>query len=115
MSSNPPTFQLLISEQCDRTWYTIDGGKQNFTFTGLKGTINQKAWRSMPDGEITITFYAEDLVGHIGYAEVTINKLFDVTDYYPIIILGVVGFLSILTIFIVLFRRRRRRKRLNNL
>ncbi|MCK5609093.1 right-handed parallel beta-helix repeat-containing protein [Candidatus Pacearchaeota archaeon] len=115
LSSNPPTFQLLISEQCDRTWYTIDGGKQNFTFTGLKGTINQKAWRSMPDGEVTITFYAEDLVGHIGYAEVTINKLFDVTDYYPIIILGVVGFLSILTIFIVLFRRRRRRKRLNNL
>lgn len=107
--SNPPTFELLINEPVDRTWYTIDGGKHNITFTGLKGTINQNIWGSMPDGEVTIIFYAEDLVGNIGYAEVTINKLFDVTEYYPVIILGVVGFSSILSIFIIRYKRRRKR------
>ena len=108
--SNPPTFELLINEHCDRTWYTIDGGKHNITFTGLKGPINQNVWASMPDGEVTITFYAEDFGGNIGYAEVNVNKLFDVTQFYPIIILSVVGFASIISIFIVLYRRRRKRR-----
>jgi parallel beta-helix repeat protein len=109
--SNPPTFLLYISEQTVRTWYTLDGGMHNVTFTGLEGTINQDIWTSTPNEWITITFYAEDLVGNIGSAEVMIHKLFDISQYYPIIILGVVGVSSVLISSIVLIRRRRRRKK----
>ena len=72
---NPPTFELSINESnLVSTWYTIDGGITNYTFSGLTGMVNQIAWNNKGSGLITISFYANDSLGHIGFKDVQISK-----------------------------------------
>ncbi len=56
------------------TWYTIDEGNTNFTFTGSTGTINQTVWFSLEDGTVKLIFYAKDTIGNIGSNEILIRK-----------------------------------------
>ncbi|MFX1501319.1 MAG: WD40 repeat domain-containing protein [Promethearchaeota archaeon] len=56
------------------TWYTIDGGLTNYTFSGLTGFINQTAWDEAEDGDLTINFYANNSLGDVGFKEVHILK-----------------------------------------
>ena len=72
-----PSFNLSIIEvSLNTTWYTIDGGLNNYTFTGLNGTILQLLWDEIPDLQnITITFYANDSQGRIGSASVVVQKV----------------------------------------
>jgi len=58
----------------DAIWYTLDGGITNYTITSLSGTLNQTAWDDLSEGSVTIRFYASDVLGRIGYQEVTIVK-----------------------------------------
>ncbi|MEE8478952.1 MAG: hypothetical protein V3S42_02990, partial [Candidatus Neomarinimicrobiota bacterium] len=55
---------------------SLNGGV-NTTFTGPTGSINQTLWDALPEGNVTIRFYANDFCGGTGFAEVTIRK--DVT------------------------------------
>ena len=74
-SINPPNFDISIEEGvANLTWYTLDDGITNKTFTGLTGTIDQVLWGSTSDGPVTIRFYANDSIGNIAFEEVTINK-----------------------------------------
>ena len=69
-----PSFNVEIYHaNLDSMWYTIDGGATNITFT-TNGTINHSAWSALSDGVITIQFYANDTIGIIGFAEVSIRK-----------------------------------------
>ncbi|MFX0104976.1 MAG: DUF2341 domain-containing protein [Candidatus Hodarchaeota archaeon] len=78
-AENPPGFDITIAElSLNTTWYTIDNGASNITFTGLTGTINQTEWDEEFDGPIIIRFYANDTFGKINYNEITIFK--DITD-----------------------------------
>ena len=56
------------------TWYTIDGGLTNITFSGLIGLIDQDEWYVALEGQITITFYAQDRAGNIGTETVIVIK-----------------------------------------
>jgi len=56
------------------TWYTLDNGITNITFTGLSGTINQAVWDYFDFGIITLRFYINDSFGKIGFDEVSIRK-----------------------------------------
>ncbi len=70
-----PTFNLSITEiNLNSTWYTLDDGITNTTFTELEGIIDQTLWWNMPIGLVTIRFYAEDVVGNVGYSEVVVIK-----------------------------------------
>jgi len=70
-----PVFDLTIMEPAlFLTWYTLDDGITNITFTGLTGTINQTEWDKKADGQVTIRFYANDTFGHLDYTVVLINK-----------------------------------------
>jgi len=72
--SNAPSFNVGITEDyIDTMWYTLDGGLNNYTFTD-NGTINLSAWNTMADGTITLQFYANDTLGHVGSAGVNIIK-----------------------------------------
>jgi len=83
--TNAPTYDVIITDDyLDERWYTLDGGLHNHTFTGFTGTIEQSAWDAMSDGTITLTFYASDLVGNVGFADVSIEK--DATG--PVIIIN---------------------------
>ncbi len=73
-SSVAPNFNVEITDDyLDAMWYTLDGGSNNYTFTE-NGMINQTAWDGMSDGAITFTFYARDIPGYIGSADVEIIK-----------------------------------------
>ena len=74
--TNAPNYDVTITDVClFEMWYTLDGGSHNYTFTEFTGTIEQSAWDAMLlDGPITLTFYASDIPGNIGFAEVNIEK-----------------------------------------
>jgi hypothetical protein len=73
-----PAFDLTITElNLDKTWYSLDGGMTNITFTGSTGMIDQAQWDTLPCGPVSIRFYANDSSGLQGFAEVTINKDID--------------------------------------
>jgi len=74
-SINSPNFDISIEEGVvNLTWYTLDGGIVNKTFTGLTSTIDQALWNSISDGSVTIRFYANDTMNNIAFKEITINK-----------------------------------------
>ncbi len=69
-----PNFDISIDElNLDKTWYSLNGGN-NVTFTGLTGTINQALWDALSEGNVIIRFYANDTLGRVEFAEVTIRK-----------------------------------------
>jgi len=72
--SSAPSFNVRITDDyLDTIWYTIDGGLHNYTFTS-NGTIYQSAWNSMDDGAISLGFFANDTLSHVGSSEVTLHK-----------------------------------------
>ena len=85
-SSEAPAFNIeIIDIYVLNMWYTLDGGLTNFTFTE-NGTINQLAWDELPEGNVVIRFYAEDIVGNKSYAEVTVIKQIGDDGINPILI-----------------------------
>ena len=71
-----PTFDITINDDSliNITWYTIDEGTTNYTFSGFSGTINQTAWYNKGTEIMTLRFYANDSLGHIGFKDVLIWK-----------------------------------------
>lgn len=92
-----PHYSIVIEEyMLDNLWYTIDGGQNNFTITSYTGDIDQDRWEILPFGRVTLIFYAKDMAGNIGSAEVTIIKKSSVIPGYNlIVILGVIGLISL--------------------
>ena len=71
---NAPNFDVTITEpNLDEMWYTLDSGLHNYTFEEIR-TIDQSAWDAASAGSITLTFYASDIIGYIGSAEVVVIK-----------------------------------------
>jgi len=81
-----PEFTISITDTSPivSMWYTIDGGVNNYTFTVLTDTIATSAWEASEEGNITLTFYAEDEHGNIGSESVKIIKILsDLPDGTP--------------------------------
>ncbi|NHJ19717.1 MAG: DUF1565 domain-containing protein [Candidatus Lokiarchaeota archaeon] len=98
-----PTFSITASDiYVVSMWYTLDDGLHNYTFTGEDDTISQSAWSAMSDGAITIKFYAIDIAGNIGTAEVTIGKNlpgeFDPTIVIVIVVVSIIGGIAVIAI-----------------
>ena len=69
-----PVFNVEISDPfLDKSWYTIDGGATNVTFT-FNESINQVLWANALDGEIEIIFYINDTVNNLFSSSIVINK-----------------------------------------
>jgi hypothetical protein len=72
---NSPNFIIYKSgPEIHSTWYTLDNGLTNFTFTGLSGKINQAAWDNYDNETIIIRFYINNSLGKIGYDAVIVRK-----------------------------------------
>jgi len=100
-----PSFELIIDEVNEySTWYSLDGGKTNRTFSGLTGTIRYSIWSIARQGEITITFYISDIAGNIGMDSVKIIKrnsdssLPLITGYDLLLIMIVIPAISIVLV-----------------
>ena len=72
--STAPSFNVeIVDIYIVEIWYTLDGGLHNYTFTS-NGKINQIVWDALPEGSVTITFYAIDMAGNEAFEEVTVIK-----------------------------------------
>ncbi|MBD3202398.1 MAG: hypothetical protein GF316_20465 [Candidatus Lokiarchaeota archaeon] len=92
----------VVDDNLDKFWYYLAESGSNISIESLTGTIDQTIWNSLPNGHITLRFYANDSLGNTGYSEVIIVK-----DYTPenpqssipgfnvILIIPIIGIVSI--------------------
>jgi len=82
---NPSDYELFGIEapnitiykagtELDTTWYTLDGGLTNFTFSGTSVVLNQAAWNNYGFSNVIISFYINDSLGRIGFDQITLEK-----------------------------------------
>lgn len=97
-----PEFIVNITDpHLDKMWYTVNVSLANYTFTS-NGTINQAAWEALSEGTVTITFYANDTLGHESFEQVSINfeipssKKKGIPGYDTYLIIGVISVISVL-------------------
>ena len=114
--NQPPDFTITITDSSSivSMWYTLDGGINNDSFTGLTDSIATIPWGAAPEGELTLSFYAEDEIGNVGFlSRIIIKNLSvipsepppDIPDETPLGIPGfktfiLVGVIAILTLVI---------------
>ena len=110
-SATAPTFDLSIVEaNLDTIWYALDNGIINITCE-TSGQINQTLWDALPEGNVTIRFYASDSAGNIGFQDITVIKEISQTPPPGIPgfdLLFLLGIISAITIIII-------KKRVNHL
>ena len=97
----PPEFSIsIIEEDLISTWYTVEGSIIQYPFIGLTGTIDQDAWNNVPQGEITITFYAQDGASNIGSETVVVIKSIPappaIPGYNVFLLIGTISVLSVI-------------------
>ncbi len=88
-------------------WYNLNGGVNN-SIASLSGTIDQAAWAALPEGNVNLTFYADDLVGNIGYAEISITKSppsSGIPGFNPFILISIM-FIIIGVISLIILKKR---------
>ena len=117
--TNAPAFNITITEpNLHSTWYRLYNGtswSNKVSFSGLLGTIETLLWNSMPNGVITIRFYANDTLGNTGYRDVNVTKNASPSDqnddiFNITIIIIIIGSISALPILIMLSFRTKRFK-----
>ena len=107
-----PSFDVTITDvYVDSMWYTIDGGINNYTFIE-NGIINQTAWAALNEGDVTITFYAKDIIGNEASESVTVVKMISAAGLEPGIIITIVvvsvagGVAAVAVIYLYLKKRK---------
>ncbi len=101
-----PGYLIEIDEfHLESYWYSLDGGVTNITITELSGPISESAWDSLPNGQVTITFYARDELGNIGQNSIMITKNSQgstpppgIPGYDLSLVIGVISVISIMMI-----------------
>ena len=70
-----PDFEIYIDDpDLNSTWYSLNSGITNISFTGFTGTIDQTEWDKIANGTGTITFYANDTTNNIAQTSITVRK-----------------------------------------
>jgi len=114
---NAPSFDVTITDvYVVSMWYTLDGGLHNYTFTE-NGVINQTAWTALPEGSVTITFYATDVVGNEATEYVAVTKsLTDDIDpgiIITIIVVSIVSGVALIGVGYIYFKKRQNPDRIS--
>ena len=98
-----PIYKISIEEaNLESFWYSLDGGIINISITELTGMISESEWNNLPNGYVTITFYARDEGGNIGKTSVIIIKNAEEPPVSPPAIPGydlylLIGIISVIT------------------
>jgi len=99
----PPAYEMTITEaNLDKVWYTFDGGTNKAFITELIGVMDLTLWNQLPNGYITIRFYANDTLGNISFDEVIVVKDTPIPSpppggipgYNVIILLGMISLIA---------------------
>lgn len=100
-----PIYSITIDDKNLLSyWYSMDGGITNISISELTGTISESEWDNLPNGHLTIWFYAKDEGGNVGSASVLITKNAPeepppaIPGYELYLILGVISVITTLII-----------------
>ena len=102
-NEDSPSIELEIIDNSTiiAMWYSINHGLYQFNFTETIFKINQSVWATLPESEITITFYAMDEVGNLGSTSIIVTKQMPSKDSREMIpgydLFLIFGFLILLT------------------
>ncbi|MHA1931680.1 MAG: right-handed parallel beta-helix repeat-containing protein [Promethearchaeota archaeon] len=112
--ANAPEFNILVNETYVYSmWYTINNSVEKYYFTE-NTTIDQDAWDSLSEGNLTITFFARDIAWKTGSKSVLLIK--DTTqdqipgdgtpafDIIPIIVISIIV-ISVIVIAGIVLRK----------
>ncbi|MBN1215623.1 MAG: right-handed parallel beta-helix repeat-containing protein [Candidatus Lokiarchaeota archaeon] len=104
-----PSFTVEIYHpQLDSMWYSLNGG-DNITFTS-NGTIDQVEWESLPDGIITISFYANSTLDKIASETIVITKTTPEEDNIPSYPVLIIVSISMITMIILVVKLQKKNK-----
>ena len=112
IGATAPSFDVTITDvYLVSMWYTLDGGLHNYTFTE-NGVINQTAWAALPEGSVTITFYAIDILGNEATEHVIVTK--SLTDdvgpvIITIIVVSIVSGVALIGVGYIYLKKRKNR------
>ncbi|MHA1106956.1 MAG: Loki-CTERM sorting domain-containing protein [Promethearchaeota archaeon] len=114
---DPPSFNLTINESnLSHLWFNINDSSTNYFVSGVSGnnvfTMDSSVWDAVLDGDLLITFYVNDTMGHSGTISVTIIKDTSTPSTGPAP--GIPGYdlvflISIISIFSVIIIAKRRK------
>ncbi len=101
-----PEFEIEVFDlYVDEMWYTVDGGLHNCTFI-VNGSIAHGVWDILPNGDVTIRFYARDIRGNVGFKDIIVIK--NVLQIVPFVV-GII--LSFCVAGLIIFLGEREQKR----
>jgi hypothetical protein len=73
-NATAPDFTISTAGMfLDDTWYTLNSGAE-YHISSTSGTLNPGAWDGLPDGDVSLRFYVEDLADNLKYTTVNIVK-----------------------------------------
>jgi len=107
-----PAYEVSIIEgNLDRIWYSLNDGENYFINSELLGIIDQELWNALPNGYVTLKFYANDTLGNIDFDEIIIVKDTPtppgnggIPGYNLFIFIGII---SLMTLIIIKFRHKK--------
>ena len=98
-----PAYNISVFDpHLHKIWYSIDDN--NIFISNFTGTVDQIIWESLPDGYITLRFYANNTLGNINFKEVIVIKDTSV-DQQPQILgynFHIILIITILGIFLII-------------
>ena len=107
-----PAYNISVFDpHLHKIWYSIDDN--NIFISNFTGTVDQIIWESLPDGYITLRFYANNTLGNINFKEVIVIKDTSV-DQQPQILgynFNIILIITILGIFLII--RNKYKQKLN--
>jgi len=105
-----PLFNITVTEiNLDAKWYSFDGGVTTYVITD-NTVFNQTAWTALPEGDVTITFYARDLAGNEASEAVTIVKIaagLDPGIIITIVVVSIAGGVVVVAAVIYIYLKKR--------
>lgn len=105
---NAPMINItIIEDNLELFWYSFDEGLTTHTITN-NIVLNQTAWAELPEGEVTITFFVQDIVGYETTESVSVIKSIGGLEPVVIIIIvvSVVGGIAVIS-FVYFYMKKR--------
>lgn len=114
--SAPAYCIIVIGDNIDLLWYTLNGGTSLYHITALTDLIDQAAWDALPEGHVIIRFYAQDTEERSCYKDVIIIKDFSVDGpptpsppgipgYDLTLIIGTISIINVILVMKILKRK----------
>ncbi len=107
---NGPPFNITVTDDhLDSIWYSYDGGITTYAI-GINAPFNQTAWTVLPEGDVTITFYANDTLGNEASESVGVIKSISADGpdmgVIMIIVASILGGVAVVSVVYVFIKKR---------